>query len=97
MYDAETSSDPDREKGISSIANETGCLSINLVEARSLPKGNRFCRLSSDVIGLGEARTLLKCKQTYRFSSDVIGPGEAHRLSLDVIIPDVIICYKWPK
>ena len=58
------------ERGISSIASEIGCLSINS----------------------GEARRLLRRKQSYRLSSDVIGPNEVRRLSLDIIIPDVILC-----
>ena len=57
----------------SSISSETGCLSINL----------------------GEARRFIRCKQTYRLSLDAISPGEDYTLSLNVIVPDVILCYKW--
>ena len=63
------------ERGSSSIAGETGCLSINL----------------------DEARRLLRCKWSSRFSLDVIGPSKAHKLSLDVISHDVILCYKLPE
>ena len=48
-------------------------------------------------INLGEARRLLRRNQSCRLSSDVIGLGEDRRLSLDVINPDVILCYKWPE
>ena len=49
----------------SSIAGETGCLSINPDEARRLLRRKRSCRLSLDVISLGEAR---------RLSLDIISP-----------------------
>ena len=58
------------KRGSSSIAGETGCLSINFGEACWLLRHRWSCRLSSDVISLGKG-----C-----------------RLSLDVIIPDVILC-----
>ena len=53
------------EKGISTIADEIGYLSINPSEARRFLRRKRSSRLSSDVIGPGEA-----C----RLSLDIICP-----------------------
>ena len=53
------------ERGISSIADETGCLSINPKKSDWFLRNKLSCRFSSDVIGLGEAR---------RLSLDVISP-----------------------
>ena len=42
-------------------------------------------------INPSEPRRSLRCKHSCRLSLYVISPGEDHRLSLDVIIPDVIL------
>ena len=46
------------KKGISSIVNETGSLSINLGEARRLLRRKWSYRFPSDVIDLGESHKL---------------------------------------
>ena len=43
-------------------------------------------------INPSKAHSSLRRKQSCRLSSDVIVPNEAHRLSLDVVNPDVILC-----
>ena len=66
-----TPEDPKVRHGrTSTIADETGCMSINP----------------------DEAHRLIRCNHSFRLSSDVIDPGEDRKLSLDVIIPDVILC-----
>ena len=71
-----------RKKGISSIADETGCLSINPGKARRLLKSKRSCRLSLDVIGPGEARRLSLdvISPEIGYSSVNMSPGMVHRL-----------------
>ena len=62
--------------------------------SRSLERGSSSIIDETSCLSInpGEAHRLLRCNQSCRLSLDVIGPREAHRLSLDVIILDVILC-----
>ena len=80
MYDAERSSE---------------ALAYNLDEDLSKERAMIFSitgKAGCLSINPSESHRFLTCKQSCRLSSDVISPGEARRLSLEVIIPDAILC-----
>ena len=68
-------------------------------KSRSLERGSSSIagEIGCMSINHGEAHRFLICKKSCRLSLDVISPGEDPKLSLNVISPDVILCYKWPK